>query len=109
MQHVGVVPYGLYMYRRDQNVLLVDESGKPRFTPGFKSRSIPIPSLRSNIRFVPSRPSWSRPTPSTGRQSAVDTFRVNTALFKPSRLLDFDIAKGANPPCSHFLSQLLII
>jgi hypothetical protein len=37
--------------------------------------------LRSNIRFVPSRPSWSRPTPSTGRLSAVNTFRVNTALF----------------------------
>jgi hypothetical protein len=81
MQHVGVVLYGLYVCGRDQNLPPVDENGKPRFTPGFKSLSIPIPSLRSNIRFVPSRPSWSRPTPSTGRLSAVNTFRVNTALF----------------------------
>ena len=105
MQPVGVVLYGLYIYGRDQNLLPVDESGKPR---------VQFP-IHPNIKFAfeyqirPEQAVVVQANPF--HQQAVCRRHISSQYraIQPSRLLDFDIAKGANPPCSHFLSQLLII
>jgi hypothetical protein len=109
MQHVGVVLYGLYVCGRDQNLPPRGRKRKTAVHPGIQ---IPIhPNTKSAFEYQIRSEQAVVVQADPFHRQAVCRQHVSSqhCAIQRSRLLDFDIAKGANTPWSHFLSQLLII